>query len=55
MKTVINKGYAARIAYSEEDGYFVGHLAGMRDVVGFHATTARALRAAFREAVEDYV
>ena len=55
MKTMIYKGYAARIAYSEEDGCFVGHLAGIRDVVGFHATTVRKLRSAFREAVDDYV
>lgn len=55
MKTMIYKGYAARIAYSEEDECFVGHLAGIRDVVGFHATTVRELRSAFREAVDDYV
>lgn len=55
MKTMIYEGYAARIAYSEEDCCFVGHLAGIRDVVAFHATTVRELRAAFREAVDDHV
>ncbi len=28
-----NKGYAARLEYSEEDNLFVGHIAGIRDVV----------------------
>jgi predicted HicB family RNase H-like nuclease len=55
MKNMIYKGYAARLACSEEDGCFVGHLARIRDVVGFHATSVRELRSAFREAVDDYV
>lgn len=55
MKTMIYKDYAAPIAYGEEDDCFVGHLAGIRDVVAFYATTVRELRAAFREAVDDYV
>jgi len=24
-----------RVAYSEEDGCFIGHIAGIRDVIGF--------------------
>ena len=49
------KGYAARIDYDDEDGIFVGHIAGIRDRVGFHADTVDDLRAAFHEAVEDYL
>jgi predicted HicB family RNase H-like nuclease len=49
------KGYAARIDYDDDDGIFVGHIAGIRDRVGFHADTVDDLRAAFHEAVEDYV
>jgi predicted HicB family RNase H-like nuclease len=49
------KKYAARIEYSEEDGCFVGHLAGIRDVVGFHGRSVEELRAAFEEAVDDYL
>ncbi len=49
------KGYAARIEYSDEDGCFVGHLAGITDVVGFHGETVAELRTAFEEAVEDYL
>ncbi len=55
MKTMTYKSYAARIEYSDEDGCFVGHLAAIRDIVGFHGTSVRELRAAFREAVDDYL
>lgn len=49
------KGYQARIEYSDEDQLFVGHIAGIRDVVGFHGEAVDELRAAFEEAVEDYL
>jgi len=55
MKTMQYKGYAARIEYSEEDACFVGHVAGIRDVVGFHGQSVDGLRAAFEEAVDDYL
>ena len=49
------RGYAARIEYDDEDGLFTGAIAGITDRVGFHAETVEELRAAFREAVEDYL
>lgn len=55
MKTMTYKGYAARIEYSDEDECFVGHIAGIRDVVGFHGNSVAELRAAFTEAVDDYL
>ena len=55
MKTMMHKGYAARIEYSDEDGCFVGHIAGIRDVVGFHGESVAELRTAFEEAVDDYL
>ncbi|MES2106669.1 MAG: type II toxin-antitoxin system HicB family antitoxin [Pseudomonadota bacterium] len=55
MGTMTYKGYAARIDYSDEDECFVGHIAGIRDVVGFHGETVAELRAAFEEAVDDYL
>lgn len=55
MTTMTYKGYAARIEYSDEDACFIGHIAGIVDVVGFHADNVKALRAAFKEAVEDYL
>ena len=50
-----HRGYRARVEYDDEDGLFVGRVAGIRDGVGFHADTVEGLRAAFREAVDDYL
>lgn len=55
MSVMNYQGYSARIKYSEEDGLFVGHIAGIRDVVGFHGESVQELRAAFEEAVDDYL
>ncbi|MFH1115001.1 MAG: type II toxin-antitoxin system HicB family antitoxin [Pseudomonadota bacterium] len=55
MSTMTYKGYAARIEYSDEDGCLIGHIAGIKDVVGFHADSVTALRSAFEEAVDDYL
>ncbi|MCA3590897.1 MAG: toxin-antitoxin system HicB family antitoxin, partial [Methylocystis sp.] len=41
-----HKGYAARIAYDDEDGIFTGRIAGIRDGVGFHADSVEELRRA---------
>jgi predicted HicB family RNase H-like nuclease len=48
-------GYAARIEFDDEDGVFVGHIAGIRDRVGFHGETVAELREAFHDAVDDYI
>lgn len=55
MSTMVYKGYAARIEYSDEDGCFIGHIAGIKDVIGFHADSVKELREAFVEAVDDYL
>lgn len=55
MNTLHYKGYSARIEFDDEDEIFVGHIAGIRDVIGFHAETVSDLKAAFREAVDDYI
>ena len=55
MNTMIYKGYAARVEYSEDDACFIGHIAGIRDTVGFHGESVAQLRAAFEEAVDDYL
>ena len=49
------KNYAARIEYSDEDSCFIGHIAGIQDVVGFHGESVAELRIAFEEAVDDYL
>ena len=56
MSNTMNyKGYTARIEYDDEDGIFFGRIAGISDGVGFHAETVEDLRAAFHDAVEDYI
>ena len=55
MNTMTHKGFAARVEYSEEDGCFIGHVAGIRDVIGFHGESVTELRAAFEEAEDDYL
>jgi len=54
-QSVSYKGYAARIEFSAEDDCFIGHIAGIKDVVGFHADTVNDLKQAFYAAVDDYV
>jgi len=49
------RGYAARIEYSDEDQLLIGHVAGIRDVIGFHGESISELRRAFEEAVDDYI
>lgn len=55
MNTMSYKGYSARIEFDAEDEIFVGRIAGITDVVGFHAESVAELKAAFYEAVNDYV
>ena len=55
MNAMTYKGYAAQVEYSDEDQCFVGHIAGIRDRIGFHSESVAGLRKAFKEAVEDYL
>ena len=55
MNVLEYKGYSARVELEPEDECFVGKLAGINDVVGFHGETIAELKAAFHEAVDDYV
>jgi predicted HicB family RNase H-like nuclease len=55
MNTMNYREYTARIEYSDEDGCFIGHIANITDVVGFHGDSVSQLRTAFEEAVDDYL
>ena len=55
MSSMTYKGYSARVEFDAEDRIFVGHLAGVRDIVGFHGASVAELEAAFHEAVDDYL
>lgn len=54
MNTMSYNGYSATVAFDEDDEIFVGRIAGITDVVGFHAESVAGLKAAFHEAVDDY-
>ena len=54
-KSMTYQGYSARVEFEDENGIFTGRIAGIRDGVGFHADTVDGLRAAFHDAVEDYL
>ena len=55
MNTMSYNGYSARVEFDAEDRLFVGHVAGIRDIVGFHGKSVAELEAAFHEAVDDYL
>lgn len=55
MSMMTYKGFSARIEYSDEDACFIGRVAGIQDVVGFHGQSVAKLKAAFKEAVDDYL
>ncbi|WP_051904069.1 hypothetical protein [Neorhizobium vignae] len=49
------KGHSAVIEFDAEDEIFVGHVADIADLIGFHADTLAEAETAFREAVDDYL
>lgn len=55
MNVLKYKGYWASVEFDEDDMLLVGRIAGINDVIGFHAENVEDLVAAFHEAVEDYV
>ncbi len=55
MNSLSYKGYTAQVEYDEDDRIFVGHLAGIDDIVGFHGMNTAALEQAFHEAVDSYL
>lgn len=55
MSMMTYKGFSARIEYSDEDDCFIGRVAGIQDVIGFHGQSVAKLRSAFKEAVDDYL
>ena len=55
MNMMKYRGYIARVEYDNEDRIFVGHLAGIKDIVGFHGSSVDELETAFHEAVNEYI
>ena len=54
-KPMVYAGYAASVEFDPEDEIFVGRVLGIRDLVSFHADSVSDLKAAFHEAVDDYL
>lgn len=55
MNMMKHKGYIAHIEYNEGDRIFMGHLAGIKDIVGFHGSTVNELESEFHETVDSYI
>ena len=53
--TMTYKGYTAIVGFSADDGCLVGHIAGINDVIGFHADSVEEIRKVFYETVDDYL
>ena len=49
------KDYYAKIEYSSEDELFFGSIIGIDDSISFEGKSVTELKAAFQEAVEDYL
>ena len=55
MNQMTYQGYTAKVEYDSVDKIFVGHILGIRDIVGFHGATVQELESAFHEAVRHYL
>lgn len=49
------KNYYAAVHFNADDEVFHGKIIGINDLVSFEGTTVKQLKAAFHEAVEDYL
>jgi predicted HicB family RNase H-like nuclease len=50
-----HKGYYGSVCYNDEDRIFYGKVEFIRALVSYEGTDVRSLRAAFEEAVDDYL
>lgn len=55
MSTMNYRSYGARVEFDADDKILVGHVVGIRDIVGFHGQSVQELEAAFHEAVDNYL
>lgn len=53
--TIEYKGYVGSVEFSEGDGLFYGKVQGIRSLISYEGTTARALVEDFHGAVDDYL
>jgi len=56
MSTMLEyKGYLGSVEYSDEDEVLHGRLEFIRDLVTYEGADAKGIKAAFQEAVDDYL
>lgn len=55
MNEMSYQNYSAKVEYDPIDKIFVGHIVGIRDIVGFHGSTVAELESAFHDAVHHYL
>ena len=55
MKAMTYQGYTAEIIYSDEDGFYVGDVVGIDDIICFHGDTDAGLQEAFEGVVDHYI
>gem|GEM_PF-2577581 len=56
MSTMLEyKGYLGSVEYSNEDEVLHGRLEFIRDLVSYEGKDAKGIKAAFQEAVDDYL
>lgn len=55
MNTLNYKDFIGSVSYSAEDEVFYGKIEHINDLITFESENARDLKAAFEEAVEDYI
>ena len=49
------KGYTGKVDFDNEAEIFHGEVCGLRDVITFQGRSAKAIKAAFRDSIDDYL
>lgn len=52
---IVYKDYIGTVHYSADDDIFFGKIEGINDLITFEGASVKELKAAFEEAVEDYI
>lgn len=56
MKNIMKyKNFLGTVEYSEEDGCLFGRIFGISDIISYEGESVSEIRAAFEEAVDDYL
>ena len=55
MSSMTYKSYTARVDYDNRNDVFVGRVLGIRSILSFEGSSVEILKAAFEEAINDYL